>query len=185
MGCGKGLSHVLFNYELLIFMEYDGKRVLLVGSGLDVNGRRLAAAVDGPRSRWDVVVRMNRHYGNPEDVGLRTDVIFTRWKRWLGWWSREALEAVSDVVVLNEYMGFSAEELALDCREVGHDAASIGLHTAAFLVRRGALVEGIGFGCAGGVFAREKRYPDGRRDGNLRYNWRAENEWLRRNITLL
>lgn len=159
--------------------------MLLVGSGADLNGRRLGAAVDAPRSRWDVVARLNRPYGDVRDVGRRTDVIFTRWKAWLDWWPRATLDAVQDVLVLNECAGVSREELEMDCREIGHDCASIGLHAAAFLLRRGARVEALGFGWLGGAFAREKRYPDGRRDGNPRYNWRAENVWLERNVKLL
>ena len=166
-------------------MEYDGKRVLLVGSGCDVNGRRMGAAVDAVGGRWDVVVRLNRHYGAVCDVGGRTDVIFTRWRKWLQWWGKAELAAVSDVVVVNEYRGISAEEMALNCAEVGHDAVSIGVHAAGYLLRRGAVVEGIGLGWLQGAFARQKRYPDGRLDGNVRYDWAAENEWMRKNVRLL
>ena len=165
-------------------MQFDGKCVLLVGSGFDLNGRRLGARIDAP-GRWDAVVRLNRLYGAPCDVGRRTEVIFTRWRRWLAWFPEDVREAAQDIIVVNEHAGISAEELALNCCEVGHDAVSIGVHAAGYLLRRGALVEGIGLGWLGGAFMRQKRYPDGRLDGNARYNWRLENEWMARNVRLL
>lgn len=39
-----------------------------------------------------MVARINKHYGKPEDVGNRTDVILTRWYGWLDnydWFSEE------------------------------------------------------------------------------------------------
>lgn len=62
-------------------MEIQGKDILIIGSGVDIVGRRLARFVD----TWPgVVVRCNKAYGDPLDIGRRTDLYFTRWESWVG-----------------------------------------------------------------------------------------------------
>lgn len=88
--------------------EYRGKTVLIVGSGYDLDGRGLGERIDS--GEWDVVARINKHYGKPEDVGNRTDVILTRWYSWLDnheWFSEEEQQNAREVVVLNQHLGFS------------------------------------------------------------------------------
>lgn len=70
--------------------EYRGKTVLIVASGSDLDGRGMGERIDS--GEWDVVARINKHYGWTEDVGNRTDVILTRWYSWLDnheWFSEE------------------------------------------------------------------------------------------------
>jgi len=58
------------------------KTVLIIGSGADIDGRRLKYLIDNT-NRFDIVARVNKHYGNELDTGTRTDVIFTRWNQWI------------------------------------------------------------------------------------------------------
>lgn len=82
--------------------DYRGLRVLVVGSGSDLDGRKLGREIDG--GRWDVIARVNKHYGSREDVGERTDVILTRWNGWLDneeWFSHEEQQLAHEIVILN------------------------------------------------------------------------------------
>lgn len=77
---------------------------------------------------WDVVARINKHYGSREDVGNRTDVILTRWNGWLDnheWFSEEEQQHAS-IVILNQHVGMSETEYRWLCSVVGCDSVSAG-----------------------------------------------------------
>lgn len=168
----------------------DGVRVLLVGSGADVAGRRLGRAVDCS-ARWGLVARCNKFYGAAEDVGTRCELAFIRWRGWLGqrsltcgvprgrdWWPRAVRCGVRRVVVLNEFQGMSEAECRATAREAGVERASCGLLAAAWLLNRGARVDAIGMGWTGCGWSAEKRYEvRGQADGNSKYDWAAEHRW--------
>lgn len=85
-------------------IDLRNKNVLIVGSGCDLIGRRM--------SKWindfdGVVIRVNKRYGDPLDVGTRCDLWVTRWLSWIG--NITPSEAV-DYVVLNDYQGITAGE---------------------------------------------------------------------------
>lgn len=63
-------------------MDIKDKRILIVGSSYDMNGKRLGKAIDS--GNWDIVIRLNKRYGSPLDNGTKTDLFFTRWRSWLG-----------------------------------------------------------------------------------------------------
>lgn len=156
--------------------------VLLIGSGLDLNGRRLGSSID--RGRFGLVARCNFLYGNPADSGHRTDFLFTRWAAWLDKIPPALRFSVKHCIILNEKKGISEAEYKQTLEEVGQEHVSCGTLAAAWLLRRGFRVSAIGVGFSGGAFLKEKRYPDGKKDDNTHYNWAAENRWLANNVTL-
>lgn len=169
--------------------RFEGVRVLLVGSGADLAGRRLGRAVDCSR-RWDVVARCNKFYGAPVDVGYRCEVAFIRWRHWLferaaapgvtggEWWPPAVRCGVRRVVVLNEFQGVSEAECRAVAREVGVERASCGVLAAAWLLNRGARVEAIGMGWDGSAWAAAKSYGGRAQvDKNEHYDWGKEHRW--------
>lgn len=140
--------------------RYRGKTMLIVGSGRDLDGRGLGELIDS--DTYDVVVRVNKHYGDPKDVGNRTDVIITRWNGWLDnedWFGREEQEQAKEIVVLNQHIGVSATEYEWVCRQVGHGAISAGCQAVAWGLLRGvARIDAIGFGRKDGRPSEAKQY---------------------------
>lgn len=171
--------------------KYRGKRVLVIGSGSDLDTRDMADLVDGPT--YDVVARVNKHYGDPKRVGTRTDVIFTRWPSWLDrfdWFSEREQARAQEIVVLNVGMGYSRTEYQWLCQRVGHNNVSAGSQALDFFLNRGAAsVDVVGFGFSGKSFAESKLYTsdnaahipesktEGVKDVNPNYDWGKEKEW--------
>lgn len=160
--------------------------VLVVGSGADLKGRHMAKFVD----EWPgTVIRCNKEYC-PEDSGTRTDIFFTRWNSWIGRITPRRDDC--DYVVINDALGYSTTEQEMTLAELGHSAASCGLHAVAFARHRGARrIYAIGFGYspASRCFFPKSyaaRYDEKKnlavtqygRDANPHYNWRKENEYL-------
>lgn len=44
-------------------MDLRGKNILIIGSGADIAGRRMGKDIDN--GKWDIVIRLNKHYGTP------------------------------------------------------------------------------------------------------------------------
>lgn len=59
--------------------------------------------IDG--NYYDLVIRVNKHYGKVEDVGTRTDLIFTRWYQWIAkgqtFFREDDLRQAKKVIILN------------------------------------------------------------------------------------
>ena len=171
--------------------RYRGKHVLIIGSGSDLDGRAMQAAIDG--GDFDLVARVNKVYGAPEDVGTRTDVLFTRWYSWLDnkAWVPDSVASSATIVVLNQHIGYSKTEYEWLCARIGHNAASAGAQAVDYFLNRGAAkVSIIGFGCRGGKFNRDKVYSvantahvptrlttEEGKDVNPTYDWHAERAW--------
>ena len=168
---------------------------LLIGSGIDLNGRRMAARIDsGHHGR---VVRINKPYGHPLDTGTRCDLLVTRFPDWPTRFFGAALPATLPTLCLNTHTGtnlpadwppFTQEEHRAACAELGHPHASAGMLAAFYLLNRGQRhIAVIGFGYHPHTgWAPDKRYPDGTVDTNPAYNWPRERAWLQNNhITLL
>lgn len=160
------------------------KNCIVIGSGADVAGRRLGARIDS--GAFGLVVRVNKPYGAPVDVGSRTDVLVTRWRSWVDRFFPGVPPGVSRVV-LNEHLGISPVEIASASAEIGWENVSAGLLACQWALNRGARkVFAIGFGYRRGQgWPAQKTYPDGTADPNKRYNWPVENRWLQNNVTLL
>lgn len=171
--------------------QYRGKKIILIGSGNDIDGRKMGEIIDG--ENYDIVARVNKHYGSREDAGNRTDVILTRWNQWLDneeWFSDEEQHSAKEIVILNQYIGFSQTEYNWLCAQVGHQQVSAGIQAIAFFLNRGVKqVDVIGFGCKNGKFKKTKEYTTGSQgttpthnmqgnvDVNPNYDWHKEKTW--------
>lgn len=172
---------------------YRGKRVLVIGSGSDLDNREMADIVDGPT--YDVVARVNKHYGDPKRVGARTDVIFTRWPSWLDrqdWFSDREQARSQEIVILNVHVGYSRTEHEWLAKRIGVQQVSAGVMAVDFFLNRGAAsVDIVGFGFKDGQWSKEKLYTtanpshvptsktDGVKDINSAYDWTRERRWLK------
>lgn len=170
-------------------VEIKDKRVLIIGSGIDLNGRRLAAEIDS--DKWDVVIRLNKAYGLPQDVGTRIDIIFTRWLQWTsptqGFFTAEELNRAKQIIVSNQSYGFSQTEMMMLCEEIGHQHVSCGVQAIAYCLNRSAKsIDLIGYGVwPDGTRTQQKRYcanakcfPNGMYDTNDIYDWEKERSWI-------
>lgn len=170
--------------------RYRGMSVLIIGSGRDLDGRKMQDIIDG--DNYDIVVRVNKHYGSVEDVGSRTDIIITRWNSWLDnveWFTADEIEGAKEVVILNQHIGWAATEYEWLCRKVGHKAVSAGVQAIEWALNRGvASIDVIGFGRVDGQRAKAKTYTTGsvgttpqgaeQQDNNPHYDWTKEDDWI-------
>lgn len=174
-----------------------GARILIIGSGADNDGRRMRDKIDG--NYYDLVIRVNKHYGKVEDVGTRTDLIFTRWYQWIAkgqtFFREDDLRQAKKVIILNQQVGISASEMQQGCIEIGHSKVSAGIYAALWCINRGAeQIDLIGYGHYQDGFRQDKKYcqnsynyPDRMTDNNPLYDWQKEQRWLlaQPEITLL
>ena len=166
-----------------------GKRILIIGSGEDLDSRRMKDEIDNS-DRWDLVVRINKMYGREECVGRRTDVIVTRWAQWVGvgnkFFDKDVVDAAKRVVILNQSIGYSESEKSIIASEIGVDKVSAGPQAVAYFINRGVEhIDLIGFGYLNGEFMKQKRYADNSHnyktrmmDSNPLYDWNKERQWL-------
>lgn len=174
--------------------DFSVRRVLVIGSGADLRGRRMGNEVDFSR-RWDVVARLNKVYGARLDVGRRCELAFIRWRGWrtmcaagpgMGgcgapWWPQDVRCGVRRWVVLNEFQGIGEDECRVTAAEAGVEKPSCGLLAVAWLLNRGARqVDLVGFGFDGVRWCERKIYADGGVDGNGHYDWEQEHAWYER-----
>lgn len=178
-------------------MNLINKHVLLIGSGWDIAGKRLGHDIDN--GKWDIIARVNRLYGDPVDVGTKTDIFFTRWRSWLG--SITPVVDKAKYIFINENEGITKEEYLSIRNEVGVEHVSAGTVACAWLLNRGAIVDAIGFGYDSFTDsfypkAYAKKYAEHKKisesggtlvnDKNEAYDFKRENLWILTNsITLL
>ena len=180
-----------------IEQSIKGKRILIIGSGADNDGRRMQEQIDS--DYYHYIIRVNKHYGKPEDTGSRTDIIFTRWLQWVSngqkFFTDEDLAQAKKVVIINQHLGISQAEIEQGKIEVCHDKVSAGIYAALWCINRGASqIDLIGYGKFSDGFREHKKYcqnshnyPDRMIDTNPLYNWQKEQRWLlaQPEITLL
>lgn len=161
-----------------------GHNLLLIGSGCDLNGRRLGKQIDS--GKFGLVCRINKPYGLPADVGTRTDVIITRWSSWVKKFFGTD-KPTCPCVILNEHLGFSVQEHLLASLECGVTRPSAGILAICWALNRGAArVRVIGFGYdARSGWANQKIYASGELDANPLYDWDREHKWIQRHAELL
>jgi hypothetical protein len=167
---------------------YNSK-VLVIGSGQDLDGRAMKDIIDG--NTYDYICRINKTYGDVQDVGTRCDIFFTRWSSWVSYGcdfiDADTLHQCKIVVVLNQHVNYSQTERTMISYEVGEDHVSAGPQAVHWLLNRGCRhIDLIGFGYRDGKFMDEKiyaknskNYPDGMKDTNSMYNWAKERQWLK------
>ena len=170
-------------------LELKDKTVLIIGSGQDIDGRRMKNIIDG--NHFDIVARVNKMYGNEQDIGTRTDFIFTRWQQWIkkgmNFFTDETLKQAKKIIVLNQHVGYSESEKNELLFEVGHPAVSAGIQTIHYFLNRDVKkVCLIGFGHFQDGFKNEKKYcknshnyPNGMIDKNPHYDWSKEQHWMK------
>lgn len=165
-------------------MNHDltGKKVLLIGSGEDLNGRGLRERIDAEACEWDAIARVNKCYGNTEDVGQRTDIAFVFRRSWFNLFliGSQVFTAVH-IVAFREGVGCGVENCGKNYRaavaaKIGMERVSTGLAAVFWLLERGATVEIIGFGT--GENPAKKVYADGTLDLTPRFDWAAERAWI-------
>ena len=168
-------------------VDIYGKRILIIGSGIDLSGRKMGKDIDD--GRWDVVIRLNKYYGMEIDIGHRTDIVFTRWSRWLEedkfkFFPRHIIEEAKEIIIMNQYLGVAQSEVEITKQEIGVESVSIGAMAVAYCLHRGAReVNLIGYGFNGYEFSKEKRYSEnsgyyrGYKDNNPAYNWDKERQY--------
>lgn len=155
------------------------RKVLLIGSGRDIVGRGLGQRIDA--GEWDVVVRCNHFYGDPADVGTRTDLAVVREARFEKDFFDEAPVAPVRVLTTNDGNNFPKHLLQQAAQEVGHREASIGIIAACWLLSCGARLSVIGVGhFPDGSWIGQKTYPDGTVDTAGFCDWSKENAWWQR-----
>lgn len=164
-------------------------RVLVIGSGQDIDGRGLGEAIDNS-DRWQYIVRINKLYGLPEDVGRRTDIFITRWSSWCSEGSTfiepDVLAKCKKLIILNQNVNYSKTEREMISKELGLEHVSAGIQAVHYLLNRGCKdITLIGFGFRDGKFNKQKvyaknsiNYPDAMVDTNPLYSWDREREWL-------
>lgn len=166
-------------------ISFKNKTVLVIGSGADLDGRRLGKKIDS--GHWDVVIRVNKMVGQPADIGSRMDILITRFRKWVPRFFPFPV-AFDELVCLNEEVGISALEMTAAAIEANHDRASAGLIACMWaLNRHAARVDAIGFGYSPATgFSSVKKYAVSKKiDNNPLYNWQNENEWLKKNVNLI
>ena len=161
-------------------VQIKGKGVLIVGSSLELDDYHYT---DKELSKYDVVIRLNKLYGN---CGRRTDVIFTRWISWIDdkyelrkFFPREVIDNAKEIVIANQNIGISATEVALIKEEAGVENASIGLLAAGYCLHRGAKkITLIGFGSGKGkTYCSNSGFGRGYKDNNTHYDWKKERDY--------
>lgn len=174
--------------------EFDksiqGKTVLLIGSGQDLDGRRMKNLIDDPNSKFDLVARLNKHYGTDQDTGTRTDIIITRWSQWLtplqGFFTESDINNAKKIIILNQFLGYSQSEGEALKLETGLNKTSAGIQALHYFINRGAKrIYIIGFGYYSDGINRGKtycknsfNYPAGMRDTNKNYDWVRQKNWI-------
>lgn len=161
-------------------------RALLIGSGNDIKCRGLQASIDG--DKWDAIARVNKHYGDFGDVGLRTDIIFVAKRGWENRFWRNPKFASHPLIVafnsglncLPKYRPFVAKQIEAPTPQVSSGCCAV-----YWLLSKGYLVDIIGFG-----FPTEKEtktYCDGTPDNTTKFNWEWEYEWIssQKGVTML
>lgn len=152
------------------------KKVLLIGSGKDLVGRKLGQRIDS--GEWDIVVRLNHYYGDPEDVGTRTDLAVLREAIFENAFIDEAPACPSRVLSTNDGFNFPKSILDQAASATGQTDASIGIIAACWLLQHGANITVIGVGhYPDGTWIEHKTYPDGTKDTGNHYDWNKENAW--------
>lgn len=164
----------------------EAKRVIVIGSGIDLNGRKLGEAID--RGEFGKVVRVNKFYGDPIDVGTVTDVLFSFNTKF---WRPECgkFKHFINVVMLDR--GAFRYDVVRKYGIAKGKRASTGLCAVDYYVRNGYDVTVIGYGFRDSkLVTPHKTYTDGTPDNIVVIDFDYENECLKRlaeegKITLL
>lgn len=113
-------------------------KVLVIGSGQDLDGRGMRDEIDG--DKYDYICRINKTYGNVEDVGTRCDIFVTRWSQWISegntFIEPEVLHKCKKIIILNQNLNYSQTERRLISKEIGVEHVSAGVQAVHWLLNR-------------------------------------------------
>lgn len=155
-----------------------GKKVLLIGSGRDLAGRKMGEAIEA--GEYGLVARCNKYYGAEEDIGRKTDIAIVRWPGWEHAFFQEAPEYPRSWITINDGSGIPPAVVNEAVAEVGHPTVSCGIIAAKWLLGCGAEVSVIGMGRNADGSRPDgsaKVYVDGTKDNNPHYDWAKEDAW--------
>lgn len=166
--------------------ELKGKRILLIGSGNDIDGRLMKDIIEG--NEYDVICRVNKPYGAIKDIGLRTDIIFVRHGHWRTlYWPH----------LKDNYPPMVAFRTGINCKK-SYDKdlatrynlkmASTGLCAIHWLIEEAKVdsVTVIGFGYKDGKFIEDKTYTGTNiKDPNKNFDWHKEQSIFKEMVTLI
>lgn len=171
------------NFQVKHELECERERCIVIGSGLDLAGRKLGARIDS--GSFGKVFRVNKLYGSLQDVGIRTDGFFSFGLE--HFWDKRTLEWYDKVLPCGElsYTPTNSVNTPL-CKEIMEKyppfkmKPSTGFHAIYMLISRGYLPTVIGFGFKDGKRQHEKKfYCDGTYDyGEDGHDFEHENQLL-------
>ena len=163
--------------------DLTGKRVLLIGSGADLNGRGLNERISAMECEWDCIARINKHYGAIADVGRRMDICFVGHREWATWYFGTATRHEPHMIVaFRDGCGCDTNYRDKVAREINlGERVSSGLAAVHWLLAHGAQVDIIGFNAPGGEIDASgvKTYATGEIDANKKFDWTAEILWIK------
>lgn len=147
------------------------KLALLIGSGSDINGRRLQQTIDNAK---DVTIaRINKHYGNQIDIGIKTDIIFGFDTSIIPAYLKQA-QFIDPYILDNGRFRNSVQE------RLGHHNPSTGIMGVYWLLDNDYSPIVIGFGFKNGELVNNiKTYPNGQQEISYYHNFGLENNKLK------
>lgn len=165
-------------------IDLTGKDVLIIGSGQDLNGRALGRKIDAGMM-GDIIIRVNKPYGDPKDVGSKTDIAFFRKEAFQYYYFPAYVHKLTETFITEE-RDMSLNEHMEVAKEIGVNKPSCGALAVWWVKQMNPKsITVIGFGWKDGHWPKKKTYPDGTKDDNPEYEWDKENEWVERNANLI
>lgn len=146
------------------------KLALLIGSGSDINGRKMKSQIDTANDIF--IARINRHYGEEIDVGIQTHLIF-------GFDTSVIPDYLKHVQFINPYT-LNDQAFIQSVRDrINYRNPSTGIMGLYWLLDNGYKPVVIGFGFKNGELINKiKTYPDGQQEISTWHNFALENEKL-------
>lgn len=165
-------------------IDLTGKNVLIIGSGQDLNGRKLGSKIDSGMFA-DYIIRVNKPYGDPQDVGSKTDLAFVRKNAFQYYYFPAYVHKDMDVFI-SEERDMTEDAHQRIANEIGVQKPSCGALAVAWARAMNAKsITIVGFGWKNGHWPKQKTYPDGTKDNNPEYDWHKEEQWLEKQVSII
>lgn len=167
--------------------ELKGKKVLLIGSGNDIDGRAMQNIIDNS-NEYDIIARVNKPYGFIKDIGLKTDIIFMRHSYWRNRFWPHFRNNYPPIVAFRGGINCSIEYDKAISKRYNLKLASTGLCAIHWLVEEAKVdnVAVIGFGYKDGGFIENKTYTGTSiQDPNKNFDWHKEQDIFKEMVTLI
>lgn len=167
-------------------LNLKGKKVLLIGSGNDLDRRNMQSIID-ESDQYDVIARINKPYGYIKDVGLKTDIIFVRFTHWSDMYWPHLKQDMPDVVAFRHGLNCDKDYDKVIAEKYRLKMASTGLCAIHWLTEQEVdNITVIGFGYKNGKFSDDKIYVGTNIiDQNQNFDWKKEQNIFKSIVTLL